>query len=277
MMRQIVDGGFRIEKLSQLKGRHVEHILDIWQGVKPDPETGKVRGIAHGVQAVRLSTLRKLCKAAGKPGLVPRLNKRAGITPRERTPVANVAWKLTATDLAKIPTFNARLVLRLQREFGLRKKEAWLLDARSADRGTTLRVEKGTKGGRPRSVPIETQQQRDLLALVKEANARTPEGTLVPGASLKSAFDTYKRDMASAGLSRAHGLRHQYAQDRYQALTGMACPKSGGLLLSQMSDNDRAKDAQVRQVLAAELGHGRIAVVSVYIGSGKELEHAEAS
>ena len=276
MMRQVVGGGFKIDNLRQLKGRHVEHILDIWQGFKADPETGKVRGIAPGVQAVRLTTLRKLTKAAGKPGLVPRLNKRAGIQPRERTPVANIAWKLMPDDLVKILTSNVRLVLQLQYRFGLRKKEAHLLDARSADRGTTLRIEKGTKGGRPRSVEITTQAQRDLLAEVKLANGRTPEGTLVSGASLKAAFDTYKHDMAGAGLSRAHGLRHQYAQDRYKALMGMACPKAGGMLLKKMSQNDRVKDAAIRQVLAGELGHGRTAVVSVYIGTGKGSEDAES-
>ena len=44
-----------------------------------DPCTGKRRIIADGVQAVRLSTFRKIVKAAGKPGLIPRLNKTGGI------------------------------------------------------------------------------------------------------------------------------------------------------------------------------------------------------
>lgn len=276
MARQLHAGGYKLTELTQLRGKSIGFLLDVWQGRRPDPTTGRVRELSRGTQAIRLSTLRKLCKHGGKPGLVPKENKRAGLEPRERAPVENVAWRLPE-NLDKVKGANVSLVLRLQQNFGLRKKEGFLLDARKADKGSYLWLDKGTKNGKPREVPIRTEAQRRLLEDVKAANNKTPQGTLVAGASLKGAFDSYKHGMRVAGFSHGHGLRHGYAQERYHELVkiadpegkGWLCPKAGGLATSELSEDDRAIDNAARETLAAELGHGRTAVVAVYIGKEK--------
>ena len=277
MARQLWDGGFRITELKQLRGKSVGLLTDVWKGNKANPCTGKVRQLSKGVQEVRMTTLRLICKLGGKPGLVPKSNKKAGLVPRERTPSVNIAWKLTPEALAKVPDSNARLVLRLQEQFGLRKKEGCLLDARSNDKGEYLLLDRGTKGGKVRTVAIRTIAQRRLLGEVKAANNLAPKGTLVAGASLKGCFDDYKTGMRIAGLTHGHGLRHQYAQERHHQLVkhldpkgkGWLSPKMGGLYVEQLNEDDRKIDNDARRILAAELGHRRVEVVATYIGKDK--------
>ena len=61
-----------------------------------------------------------------------------------------------------------------------------------------------------------------------------------------------------------HELRAAYACERYQQLTGAAAPVvAGGRQVS------KEEDTAARWVLTQELGHGRIDVVSSYIGSGR--------
>ncbi|MCA8340618.1 hypothetical protein [Burkholderia cepacia] len=40
---------------------------------------------------------------------------------------------------------------------------------------------------------------------------------------------TYDGQCKAAGLSNMHGLRHRYAQDRYEALADWKTPAAGGL------------------------------------------------
>ena len=95
MARQLWDGGYRITELKQLRGKSVDLLTDVWKGARANPCTGKVRQLSKGVQEVRMTTLRLICRLGGKPGLLPKTNKKAGLEPRERTPSVNIAWKVT--------------------------------------------------------------------------------------------------------------------------------------------------------------------------------------
>jgi integrase len=71
--------------------------------------------------------------------------------------------------------------------------------------------------------------------------------------------------LKTCGISRkdgitSHGLRHGYANDRYQQLTGEASPVRGG----QMPDRDT--DRAARLEVAEELGHSRESVTTHYLG-----------
>ncbi len=69
-----------------------------------------------------------------------------------------------------------------------------------------------------------------------------------------------------AGLSKMHGLRHAYAQQRYEELTGWKSPAAGGPISKALTAQQREKDHQVRLVISREMGHERRQVVSVYLG-----------
>ncbi|MEE8058812.1 MAG: hypothetical protein V3T17_13420 [Pseudomonadales bacterium] len=64
-----------------------------------------------------------------------------------------------------------------------------------------------------------------------------------------------------------HGLRHHYAQQRYQTLTGWPCPACGGPTRQQLSEEQREQDNRAREKISDELGHVRAQIVSIYCGS----------
>ena len=121
-----------------------------------------------------------------------------------------------------------------------------------------------TKGGRPREIPIETQAQRDLL---DRAKAFTHGGSLIPaGSSYIEHLKLYENQTAAAGLEKLHGLRHAYAQERYDTLTGRHAPAAGGKKSGQLSAEEKKLDYEARMQISKELGHGREVVTVVYLG-----------
>ena len=76
----------------------------------------------------------------------------------------------------------------------------------------------------------------------------------------------FKAQCMAAGIQHVHGHRHQYAQERYRELTGWICPVQGGPTSRQLTPDQKAIDRDARLTISGELGHGREAVVSIYIG-----------
>jgi site-specific recombinase XerC len=161
----------------------------------------------------------------------------------------------------------AAAIVELARELGLRSKEASLLNARAALSEALARnsvtISEGTKGGRPREVPISSERQ--LSALARAAEAQGSDRSMIPSSeswktwregTLRAAREVFK-DHTGEGL---HGLRAAYACERYQVLTGSAAPVAGGEVA------DRALDREARAIIAEELGHGRIDVTNEYLG-----------
>ena len=69
-----------------------------------------------------------------------------------------------------------------------------------------------------------------------------------------------------AGIHRVHSHRHQYAQTRYQEITGWAAPTAGGPRWTELTPAQRETDREARFVISGELGHGRLEIVAVYLG-----------
>ena len=76
----------------------------------------------------------------------------------------------------------------------------------------------------------------------------------------------YEQDTKRAGLSKLHGLRHQYAQSRYQELTGWNAPACGGPVRKELNEDQLRLDLDARLIISNELGHNREAITSVYLG-----------
>jgi len=60
-----------------------------------------------------------------------------------------------------------------------------------------------------------------------------------------------------------HEFRSEYACQRYETITGVAAPCNHGCAVNKELDRD------ARNIIAAELGHGRIDVTNEYLGSGR--------
>ena len=121
------------------------------------------------------------------------------------------------------------LQLELQRAFGLRMREAALLKSHSADKGAYLAVNWGTKGGRDRVIPIETDYQRDVLTRAKVLITNKRNSLIPENYNFKQWKNHYYYVCHQHGISRkegitSHGLRHERLNEIYHNITGQLSP-----------------------------------------------------
>jgi hypothetical protein len=254
--RQLKEGGYRHMRATSLQAKHVYYLLNRW----------KAEGLATGTLKNRMASLRKWAQAIGKPELLPHVNTALGIAPRQYVGQPNKAQTLAVDKLEKITDPYVQMSLRLQAAFGLRREESIKIRPHVADKGDTLLKLKGSwcKNGRQRTIPIRTVEQRTVL---DEAHRLAGKGSLIPAhKSYAQQQNAYKSQTQAAGLYNMHGLRHQYAQDRYQELTGWLCPKAGGPARDTLTPEQRKVDTAAREAVSQELGHNRIEIVARYIG-----------
>lgn len=164
-------------------------------------------------------------------------------------------------------------VLELCRGFGLRLKEASLLNIREAlAQATTygaIDVRQGTKGGRGRQVERWVRCTPEGMTALRTAHAVAGDRNLVPAdMSLKGFMDLVHRialpALRSERLGTIHGLRATYACARYQQLTGHPAPVVTGRRQATITS-----DRQARDTISRELGHGRRDVAAAYVGGAR--------
>ncbi|MDR2015146.1 MAG: integrase domain-containing protein [Azoarcus sp.] len=225
----------------------------------------KAEGLSTGTLKNRMAAMRTWAKAVGKPELIPQENTALGIASRQYVGQPNKAQRLDGEKLAKITDPYVHMTLRLETVFGLRREEGIKIRPSIADKGNVLKL-KGSwcKNGRPRTIPIRTAEQR---AVLDEAHRLAGRGALIPAhKSYDEQKNIYKSQLRAANLRNMHGLRHQYAQDRYQELTGWKCPKAGGPARDTLTPEQRKVDTAAREAVSQELGHNRIEIVARYTG-----------
>lgn len=208
--------------------------------------------------------MRWWAEKVGKAGLIPRDNTQLAIPERRFVTNEDKARRLDG-GLDRVADPHVRTSLSLQQAFGLRREESIKFQPSHADRGDCI-VLKGswTKGGRPRTVPITTPEQRVVL---DAAHQLAGAGSLIPAQKTYiQQRHTYDGQCKAAGLSHMHGLRHHYAQVRYEALTGWKAPAAGGPSTGMLTSGQRVQDALSRQTISRELGHERTQITAVYLG-----------
>ena len=247
--------GFRPLRATGLKRKHVNALVAEWQR----------RGLAAGTVKNRMSALRWWAERVGRPGVVG-TNAAHGIGERRYVTNEDRSRRLDAQQLAQVKDAHVRMALQLQAVFGLRREEAIKFTPAYADRGDRVRIKASwAKGGRAREIPIWNEHQRPVL---DAARCLAGGGALIPGGrNYIAQRKVYERQTDAAGLARMHGLRHAYAQGRYEDLTGWKAPAAGGPRRRSLSPAKRRIDRAARLAIARELGHGRTAVVAQYCGS----------
>ena len=248
--------GFRQLRAKNLKPKHIEALVEHW----------KQQQLSTGTIKNRMSCLRWWAEKINKRNVIARDNSHYGIETRTYAAMRNKGTNLAASALEGIKDQFVRLALELQRLFGLRREEAIKFQVGYADHGDRIRLKSSwTKGGKARDVPVRTHEQRDLLDRVRDAAGR---GSLIPPhLRYVDQLRIYERQTANAGLSKLHGLRHQYAQDRYFELTGWHSPVAGGPSRKDLAPEQRDADRDARLIISHELGHERIGITNVYLGS----------
>ncbi|WP_460158504.1 integrase domain-containing protein [Pseudomonas sp. S3_E11] len=169
----------------------------------------------------------------------------------------------------------AAAIARMARATGMRLREAILADLprlkREAEYYDKINIQDGTKGGRsgasaPRWIMMN-DHIRDALTFAHQVSPDGSRNLLAPD---ESYLDFQQRIVRLArdnlhkhNLKGFHELRAAYACERYEQITHHPAPINGG----NCYQLDRHLDQVARVQISYELGHGRIDVVSAYIGS----------
>ena len=207
--------------------------------------------------------LRWLEGKTNKRGLIPKSNEDLGI-PSRTANGENIAKKLDTAKLQNVTCDHAKMSIRLMAAFGLRRKESIMIRPVQADKGDKIALQASwTKGKVAREIPITTERQR---ALLNEAKKLAGNGALIPDGKdfyqQENTVDHQCRTKLNNG--RKHAYRHNYAQWRYQCLTGWKCPKAGGK--TKLTKSEKRCDRWARNVLTREMGHFDLYKTKVYIG-----------
>ena len=280
--KQLRDLGYRNLRSETFGQRHLKALVAHWQE----------SGISPGVLKNRMSHLRWALEKSGRSGVARITNDELGIARRTYVAKESKGRDLPTANLEKITDQHVRQSLRLQAAFGLRREEAIKFIAAVADRGDRIELKASwTKGGKPRSIPVRTLLQRTVL---DEVRAFAGNASLIPAhLNYREQLKRYEDQLRATGLTCMHGLRHHYAQQRYLDLTGKQAPAVMALLkrveqgqliggaepgwLGQVgaipslttSTHAGLSDREARQLISLELGHERISITSVYLGSSK--------
>jgi integrase len=253
-----------------LKGKHLIALGKDWerQAIAGKLKPSTIQG--------QFSVLRVFARWIGKDGMVEATHKYVDQALVKRSSVCShdLSWSAQGVDVTAKPEEISQkdprvgLQLWLELESGLRAKEAMMIRPYLADKGAYLDVSVGTKGGRPRAVPINTPEQRALLDEAKAFAATKDSSTSDPNKSLAQWKNHYYYILSDCAISQkyrltAHALRHAYANNRYKERSGQDSPVRGGKLVNR--EDDRAARLQV----AEELGHSRETVTTHYLGRDK--------
>jgi hypothetical protein len=247
--------GYRGMSARSLKPKHIEALVKHWFD----------QALWIGTIKNRMAVIRWWGQRVDKQNVVARSNEHYGIPDRRFVVSESKATSVTSEQLEKIRDEHVRMSLELQQAFGLRREEAMKFQPSYADRGDHLVLKPSwTKGGRERILPIRTEVQRDVLNRTRRLAGFS---SLIPSnRNYVQQMRIYEGNTRRAGLSHMHGLRHAYAQNRYEELTGWKAPAAGGPVSKSLTQEQREIDREARLTISRELGHEREAITAAYLG-----------
>ena len=269
---ELRDLGYRMENPRNYREKHMQVLARHWEAQGQSPST---------IQN-KISIFRVFARWIGKDGMIK--DSRAyvsapSVVKRDQVVRVDKSWSANDIDFDRVwnslNAYDERAGAQLLviRAFGLRRKEAVtfrpFIAERHGENFHDIVVEFGTKGGRPRSVPIELEEQRFALEYAKKI-AGTPMGHIGwEGLTLQQSIWRFGNLMKKFGITKkelgvtAHGLRHEYANDKYERHTGKPTPVRGGV----KGDVEQDADKLARQQTSEALGHSRLSITGAYCGS----------
>lgn len=232
MAHTLHDLNYRITLPTHIRKKHVVALTRFWEA-REDLKPASV------VQKV--SILRTFLGWMGKQGVMDDLTdadlfEHPELMKREYVATEDKSWdgKFDIEELIRRVSEDCKYTgrqLRLSHYFGLRAKESMLFrPALDYDaEGQFIHVRRGTKGARPRVVPVESEEQRLYLEELQSYCHDINESMIPRRSDLASWIPRYYRIMNRNGISREtgitpHGLRDAYAQRFYERTTGIPLP-----------------------------------------------------
>jgi hypothetical protein len=168
----------------------------------------------------------------------------------------------------------AAAIAQLARATGMRLREAILANLprlkREAEHYGKINIQDGTKGGRsgasaPRWIRVD-DHIREALRFAEQVSPNGSHNLLAPNESYldfqREIVCTARDILHQHNLKGFHELRAAFACERYEQITQHPAAINDG----HCYQLDRRLDQEARLQISYELGHGRIDVVSAYIG-----------
>lgn len=262
------ENGYLIKNVLNLSQKHVQAIVKVWldAGIEPSTIQGRMSILKWFTQSIGKADMIRDYASYGIPE--DRI-QRTYVAKVDKSWVGNEVFTQELIDKVKAKDAWVAMNLELMQQFGLRIRESVLIRPKYSDSSTTLTVEEGTKGGRTRVVPILKQEQREVLDRAIQMSTANVRGAMVhPGKDPKQSIRRIYYVCEILGITKdqlnitPHGLRHEYANDRYEEVSGMPSTVRGSVGVF-----DREKDEEARNVVTRELGHARLSITAAYTGA----------
>lgn len=284
---QLREMGYKLKSVYGFRGKHLDVLMRRW----------KQEDISAGTIQNRLSVLRGLAKWIGKDGMIQRTAEYEGAEERGRlkrtvSATRDKSWSAVGLDVERVVELArgidmyVAMQIKVIHAFGLRREEAIQFKPYKIDEGGVLRVRDGTKGGRERLVPVDSDYQKKVLAEAKAFASKSGGSLGNPQKDLKQNIDRFSYVMKKLGITKegmgvtAHGLRHQRLNDLFEEIAGVPSPvrqmtAAGGPVPSIADGIDKGDDParwkQAQQIVSNVAGHGRLSISSAYTGSARSV------
>lgn len=258
-------GGLTVSP-SNIKLRHVEFICKKFEKENLSPATIQTY-ITH---------LRVFCRWIGKNGMIgdvsnffsnPESIKRCYAATELKTWTDNNVDIKEMLNRVKQDNVYVWMQLIMQQSFGLRRKEALCIRPLLSVVDNTLHIIAGSKGGKNRVIPIETELQKAAITIARQFVGKTSQSIMDPKLTLKQSLKKYSNTLAKHGLTKkdagvtGHWLRVEYIINFMEANGLTPIVKGGGL--GQLPKNE---EQEIRLGAAQRLGHNRASVTTAYSG-----------
>jgi integrase len=264
--------GFKLDNPANFREKHFEALLEYWLS----------KELSAATIQKRTSVLRVFCGWIGRANMIKGLETYVeDVSKVRRVQVAQVdkSWSTNGVSyedkLKEIESYDAQAgaQLRMIKAFGLRRREAVcfrpIIAMRLGEESQSITVEFGTKGGRPRSIPIDNDEKREALDHACKISKVTNGHIGWENLTLQQAIKRIANIMQKFGITKKelgvtlHGLRHEYINDQYEVITGQPSPIRGG---TKETVNPE-KDLEARARLTLDAGHSRLSITPSYFGS----------
>ena len=272
--QELRDLGYKLDNPRNLREKHFIALLNHWIEIKLAAST--IQG--------KTTVFRVFCTWIGRPGMIKSLSEYdIDINLVKRSQIAQVdkSWEGNGVSfqdvLKQIDAYDERAgaQLRVIKAFGLRREEAVCLQPIRAmklgeDRQSIF-VEKGTKNGLKRYVPIDNDEKREALEFACKI-AKVTDGHIGwNDKTLEQAVKKLANIMAKFGITKnelgvtLQGLRHEHLHNIYEEITGEPCAVKGG----KIENIDPDLNLIARHKMTMEAGHARLGITNAYAGSFK--------
>ena len=280
--KELRELGYKLDNPRNLREKHFVVLLNHWIE----------KGLSASTMQGNASVLRVFCTWIGRPNMIKPLESYVddkSLVRRTQVAQEDKSWTGNGIDfeeiLKSIDAYDERagVQLRVIKAFGLRREEAVCFQPIRAmklgEDQNSIYVEKGTKNGLKRHVPITSDEQRAVLAIACRL-AKTTEGHIGwESLSLKQAIAKIAYIMQKFGVTKKdmgvtlHGLRHEKMHDIYEEVTGHACPVKGGV----KGEVDPALDMLARNKMTQAAGHARLGITNAYAGSHRKVAKSDST